>query len=99
MSIKEDKDMLYQAIESYGKYTENQNKVLCALVNNAVDDMVFAPVTKLNKQTGVTRPTIYASLKVLQIDGIVTKEPDSKGLFKLNKDKISFIINTYKKNR
>ncbi len=94
-----DKDMLYQAIESYGKYTDNQNKVLCALINNAVDDMVFAPVTKLNKQTGVTRPTIYATLKVLQIDDLIKKEPDSKGLFKLNQNKISFILNTYKKQQ
>lgn len=98
MEIK-DKDILYQAINSYGKYTDNQNKVLCALVDNAVNDMVFAPVTKLNKQTGVTRPTIYSTLKVLQIDGIIQKESDSKGLFKLNQDKISFIIDTYKKTK
>lgn len=91
------KQTLYQAISSYGKYTDNQNKVLCALIDNAVDNMVYAPVTKLNKQTGVTRPTIYTTLRVLQIDGIIHQDPSSKGLFKISQDKIDFILNSYKK--
>jgi Fe2+ or Zn2+ uptake regulation protein len=94
----EDKNMLYKAIADYGKYTDNQSKVLCALVDNAVDGMVYASVSKIHKQTQVTRPTIYAALNVLQIDGIITKDINTKGLFKISQDKIDFFIKSYKKH-
>ena len=92
------KRMLHQAVEYYGKYTENQAKVLCALVDNSVDDQVFIHVTKLYKQIGVTRSPIYATLNVLQIDGILIKKDNSKNLFNINQEKIDFIIKSYKSN-
>jgi len=95
---KEEKEMLYQAVADYGKYTDNQNKVLCALVENSLDNLVYVSVTKINKQTEVTRPTIYATLNVLQIDGIITKDVNNKGLFKISQDKIDFFVRSYKKN-
>jgi len=93
----EEKQMLYQAVTDYGKYTDNQNKVLCALVDNAIDDIVYVSVSKLHKQTGVLKPTIYAALNVLQIDGIIEKDQCSKGLFKIIQEKINFIIKSYLK--
>ena len=97
MIKKEGMKMFRQAVEEYGKYTDNQSKVLCALVENAVDNLVYTPVAKLNKQTGVTRPTIYAALNVLQIDGIISKDINIKGAFKIQQEKINFILNSYKK--
>jgi hypothetical protein len=89
--------MLNEAIISYGKYTDNQRKVLCALVDLSVEGFVFVPVKKLNEITGVTRPTIYAALNVLQIDGIIIKDKDHAGGFRIQQNKIDLIISLYKK--
>ena len=97
MIKKEDMEMFKQAVEEYGKYTDNQSKILCALVENAVDNLVYIPVAKLNKQTGVNRPTIYAALNVLQIDGIISKDINTKGAFSIQPEKINFILNSYKR--
>jgi len=91
--------ILYQAIADYGKYTDNQNKVLCALIDNAVDNLVYVSVAKLHKQTGVIRSTIYATLNVLQIDGIIEKDQNNKGLFKIAQEKIDFIVKSYQKTK
>ena len=97
MTNKEDMTIYKQAIEAYGKYTDNQSKILCALIENSVNNLVYTPVTKLNKQTGVTRPTIYATLNVLQIDGLIVKDSNTRGAFKIQQEKIDFILNSYKK--
>ena len=89
--------MLNEAVINYGKYTDNQRKVLCALVDLAVDGWVYVPVKKLHEITGVTRPTIYASLNVLQIDGIIIQDKNHKGAFYIQEDKINLIISLYKK--
>ena len=90
--------MLNEAIISYGKYTDNQRKVFCALVDLAVEGFVYVPVKKLHEITGVTRPTIYAVLNVLQIDGIIVKDKDHAGAFRIQQDKIDFIISLYEKS-
>ena len=90
--------MFRQAVQEFGKYTDNQSKVLCFLVENAVDNLVYTPVTKLSKKTGVTRPSIYSALNVLQIDGIIHKDQDTKGAFNIQQEKIDFILNSYKKS-
>lgn len=89
--------MLKEAITSYGKYTDNQSRILCALIEFAVDNLVYVTVTKLHQKTSVTRPTIYFTLNKLQIDGIIIKDKDQKGAFRIQQDKIDFIINSYKK--
>lgn len=94
---KVDKETLFKAVSSYGKYTDNQSKVLCYLVNRSVDNMIYPAVKKVSEETGVTRPTVYASLKSLLIDGVIEKCTNSNGVYKINKEKINFIINQYKK--
>jgi sugar-specific transcriptional regulator TrmB len=89
--------MLNEAIISYGKYTDNQRKVFCALVDLAVGGVVYASVKKLHEVSGVASPTVYAILKVLQIDGIIVKDMKQKGIFRIQQDKIDFLINAYKK--
>ena len=89
--------MLNEAIISYGKYTDNQRKVFCALVDLAVAGFVYAPVKKLHEITGVTKATIYAVLKVLQIDGFIVKDKKHEGGFRVQQAKIDFIMNQYKK--
>jgi Fe2+ or Zn2+ uptake regulation protein len=90
--------MLKEAIISYGKYTDNQIKVLCSLIDHAVDGWIYVPVKKLHEKTGVARPTIYAALNVLQLDGIITKDKDHNGAFIIQQNKIDLIINLYKKS-
>lgn len=90
--------MLNEAIIFYGKYTRNQRKVLCALVDIAVEGFVYIPVKKIHEITGVTRPTVYTVLNVLQIDGIIVKDKDQKGAFRIQQDKIDRIISLYKKS-
>lgn len=98
MNMKEkDKKMLNQAITSVGIYTENQSKVLCELVNSAVENKVYIPVTKINERTGVARPTIYAALNKLMIDGVIEQDRQNKGVFEINQKKLDFIISSYKK--
>ena len=89
--------MLKEAIMSYGKYSDNQCKVICALVDLSVDGSVYTTVIKLHDKTGVARPTIYSILNVLQMDKIIVKDPEQNGVFIIQQDKIDFIINSYKK--
>lgn len=42
--------LLYRAISYYGKYTNNQAKVLCFLVENAVDNRIYPSIKKSVKQ-------------------------------------------------
>jgi CTP-dependent riboflavin kinase len=89
--------MLKEAIMSYGKYSDNQCKVICALVDLAVDGAVYTTVIKLHDKTGVARPTIYSILNVLLMDKIIAKDPEQKGVFIIQQKKIDFIVNLYKK--
>lgn len=94
---KIDKNILFKAVSSYGKYTDNQTKVLCYLVNRSVDNMIYPAVKKVSEETGVIRPTVYAALNSLLIDGVIEKHSNNDGVYKINEEKINFIINQYKK--
>ena len=96
---KEKSKMLYQAISDYGKYTDNQNKVLCFLVEHAVDNLIYPAVKKISEQTGVVKSTVYAAINALQLDGIVEQTVNQKGILKINENKIDFIIRSYKQNK
>ena len=87
---------LFKAISNYGKYTKNQAKVLCFLVDNAVDNLIFPAPKKISEETGVVKSTVYAALNVLQLDEIIKKDSNNKGLLKINRDKINFILKAYK---
>lgn len=87
---------LFRAVSNYGKYTKNQAKVLCFLVENAVDNLIYPAPKKISEATGVVKSTVYAALNVLQLDEIVTKDVKNKGLLRINQDKIDFILKTSK---
>jgi len=94
---KIDKETLSKAISVIGMYTDNQSKVLCELVDSAVDNVVYTPVVKINQKTGVARPSIYTALNKFMIDGVIQQDVKQKGSFIINQDKIDFIIKSYKK--
>ena len=95
---QEEKEMLYKAISDYGKYTNNQIKVLCFLVEHSVDNLIFPAVKKISNQTGVVKSTVYASINALLIDGIIEKYTNEKGMLKIDESKIDFIKRSYQKN-
>ena len=90
--------LLTKSIDFYGKYTQNQSKVLCLLVENSIDDLVYMSVVNISKKTGVTRATVYSTLNVLQIDGMIKKAGNCKGMFKIVREKINFMIKHYNQN-
>ena len=89
--------LLYRAVSYYGKYTDNQTKVLCFLVVNAIDNLVYPSVKKISEKTGVIKSTVYAALNALQLDGIIERSTNQKGLLKIKQDRIDFILKFHSK--
>lgn len=90
--------LLYRAISYYGKYTNNQAKVLCFLVENAVDNRIYPSIKKISEATGVIKSTVYAALNALQLDGVIEKSANQKGILEIKQDRIDFIVKFYSKN-
>lgn len=93
--MKKQENMLQDALSSYGKYTDKQIKVICFLIEHAVDDKIYPAVKKISEKTGVVTPTVYASLRALKIDGIVTECQTQRDMLIINQEKIKFIEKFY----
>lgn len=91
-----DLELLKEAIGSSGKYSNNQCKVIYALLDISVNNIALANVKFLEEKTGVKASTIYFALKVFQKDGILRKD-EQQGGFEFQEDKINFLLESYNK--
>lgn len=90
--------MLKEAIRSLGRYTDKQCKVFDALIDISVNDITYFSINNMSKQTHVTRPTIYNTLKSFQRDGILSEE-GKIGTYKFQQETLDIIIGLYKKQK
>ena len=99
MKNKEDIKMIKEAAQSIGIYSKRQAEILSELVASSIDNKAYVSVSTMSKEMNIHRPTIYSSIDKLLIDGIIEKDSNQKGFYKINQDKIDFILSTYKKKQ
>ena len=60
-------EMIKEAINDSGLYSNNQCKIVNVLLDIAVNNVAQANVRFLEEKTGVKKPTIYFALKIFKI--------------------------------
>lgn len=90
------KKLLKEAVSASGKYSSNHIKVFNILVDHAVDDKVFLPVKDIQNISNMKRSSIYFALNNFQKDGILIKDKTQMGAFVFQKEKIEFLVDSYK---
>jgi len=94
----EDKELLLKAIDSYALLTPAYQEVLKTLIKLSIDDIVITSIKDLSKLSKVSRPAVYASLKVLEKEKLITRNnnPGSRlSSFVLKPQKFEDIIKYY----
>lgn len=90
------KKLLKEAVGASGRYSPNHIKVFNVLVDHAVDDKVFLPVKDIQDISNMKRSSVYFALNNFQKDGILVKDKTQMGAFVFQKDKIEFLVASYK---
>ena len=90
--------MLKEAIRSLGRYTDKQCRVFDALIDISVNNVTHFSINNMHKQTEVTRPTIYNTLKSFQRDGLLSEE-GKIGTYEFQQETLDIIIDLYKKQK
>lgn len=97
--IMKNKEEFYQALKGLEKYSSS----ICKLVNTFLkienNCRVTGSIEYLMEATGLTKPTIYSSLKTLKKDHIITKNNDYRNTYDFNVTKVNDIICQYKKQQ
>ena len=76
-----DKELLLEAIDNYTQYTLAQRTVLKTLVSISINNIVKTNAEELSKISGITKATIYSSLKLFLKEGIIEKiEGPNRGI-------------------
>lgn len=94
-----EKDLVIRAVQEYDALSISEKKVFIELLNIQVNYMVIASVKSISRQTNCPVPTIYSALKKLRINNYITKIDDQSHSYKLNTDKIEFIVNVYQNKK
>ncbi|MCA9385758.1 hypothetical protein KC717_03865 [Candidatus Dojkabacteria bacterium] len=68
-----DKELLFSAIDSYALLSRTYREVLKTLIKLAIDDVVVINIKDLSKLSNVSRPAVYAALKVLEKEKLITR--------------------------
>lgn len=92
----DNKKLLKEAVLTLGKYSPNHIKVFNVLVDHSVDDKVFLPVKDIQNISNMKRSSVYFALNSFQKDGILIKDKTQMGAFVFQKEKVDFLIATYK---
>ena len=93
-----DKELLLKAIDSYALLTSAYKQVFKTLIKLAIDDIVVTSVKDLSKLSNVSRPAVYAALKILEKEKLITRNnnPGSRlSSFVLKHQKFEDIIKYY----
>jgi Fe2+ or Zn2+ uptake regulation protein len=92
MKVMKNKIQLKKAIQDMEKYSHGHRAVANILIELEDDYQTTASVPYLMDKTGLTKPTIYAALKVLQKDNVVSKNHDFINTYLFNKERVDQII-------
>jgi DNA-binding MarR family transcriptional regulator len=92
------KELLFSAIDNYALLSRAYRKVLKTLIKLAIDNVVVINIKDLSKLSKVSRPAVYAALKVLEKEKLINRHnnPGSRlSSFLLKPQKFEDIIKYY----
>jgi Fe2+ or Zn2+ uptake regulation protein len=92
------KEMLKDAINTSGIYSNNQCKVINTLIDISVNNVAQTSVKFLVEKTGVKSPTVYFALKMFQKDGLIIKNQELGG-FEFQQPKLDFLLESHNKKQ
>lgn len=98
MMIK-DKDVLIAAVANSELYSDIQSKILQELIKVSIDRLATASAKYLQKTVGVSIAAIYTALKALQNNGIIIKVLNENNTYRLNEEKLAYIVQVYQNKR
>ena len=93
------KEEFLKALHGLEKYTNATSKLIETILKIESDYRVTGSIEYLIKATGLTKPTVYTSLKILKKDNLLIKNDDYRNTYDINSLKIDEIINQYKQNQ
>jgi len=93
------KEEFFEALKGLEKYSNSTYKLIETLLKIESDYRVTGSIEYLMKATGLTKPTVYTSLKILKKDNILIKNDDYRNTYDFNALKMEDIINQYKQHQ
>jgi len=94
-----DKDVLIAAVANSELYSDIQSKILQELIKVSIDRLATASAKYLQKTVGVSIAAIYTALKALQNNGIIIKVLNENNTYRLNEEKLAYIVQVYQNKR
>lgn len=91
------KEQFLKALTGLEKYSNSTCKIMEVLLKLESDYRVTSSIEYLMKTTGLTKPTVYTSLKILKKDGIIVKNNNYRNTYDFNSIKMEDVINQYKR--
>lgn len=91
-----DRELFVTILEDLGLYTKSQIAILKTLNNLEVSNTASATKDYLSKTTNVSYNTIATSLKLLLMDGVISKSINERNTYIFNQEKISRLLEMYK---
>jgi len=86
----QDKELLMRAIDNYALLPITGRSLLKILINLAIDDVVIVNIKELSKLANISRPSVYANLKLLENNGFVERQTNPRSRLS------SFLIKPHK---
>jgi Fe2+ or Zn2+ uptake regulation protein len=93
--IIQDKDTLIAAVANSELYSDIQSKILQELIKVSINQLATASAKYLHKTLGVSIAAIYTALKVLQNNGVIIKVLNENNTYKLNEEKLEYMVQLY----
>lgn len=100
--MEEERQIIYDAINSHSQFSPNQREVLCILLNLEVAGEVVASVNDIEKSANSTRATVSTAISFLNKYGVITNTNVNGKKFtgcRINQEKIDEIVAHYKKKK
>jgi len=93
------KEEFLKALHGLEKYTNATSKLIETILKIESDYKVTGSIEYLMKATGLTKPTVYTSIRILKKDNFIIKNNEYRNTYDINPLKIDEIINQYKQNQ
>lgn len=92
-----DKDLLKRAVVGIEKYSQGHCAVAHILIELECDYQATASISYLISKTGLTKPTVYSALSMLQKDNLITKSKDFVNTYIFDRTRVERLIDQYLK--
>lgn len=92
-----DKDLLKKAVVGIEKYSQGHCLVANILIELEYEYQATASIPYLISKTGLTKPTVYSALSMLQKDQLITKSKDFVNTYIFDRTRVEKLIDQYLK--